>query len=139
MTPKRAAGGQVDEAPALSDPPTSDEKCSTRRIAPMTAERRSRYRVIGPFEVTWSGTSGHRHVRVADFSLTGCFVEDIAAPATGERVTLTLRVPGGAPIEAAGRVAYVDPPLGFAVAFEEDDRVASELASAARRITQQRR
>ena len=39
-----------------------------------------------------------------------------------------LRVPGGNPIEAAGHVAHVNPPLGFAVAFEVDDRGASELA-----------
>ncbi|WP_157899299.1 PilZ domain-containing protein [Luteitalea pratensis] len=105
----------------------------------MTAERRGKHRAIGPFEVTWSGTSGHRHVRVADFSLSGCFIEDIATPVTGERVTLTLRVPGGSPIEAAGHVAYVNPPLGFAVAFEVDERVASELAAAARRVSQRRR
>lgn len=99
-------------------------------------ERRGEQRVSGPFEATWSGSSGHRTVRVVDFSLTGCFVEDIATPATGERVTVTLRVPGGNPIRAAGRVAYVTPPHGFAVAFESDERVASELAAAARRVKQ---
>ena len=105
----------------------------------MTRERRGAHRLPGPFDAIWSGTSGHHAVRVVDFSLTGCFVEDIAAPATGERVTVTLHVPGGDPIEAAARVAYVNPPLGFAVVFEQDERVASELAAAARRVSQRRR
>ncbi|WP_157899436.1 hypothetical protein [Luteitalea pratensis] len=48
----------------------------------MTAERRGEHRVSGPFEATWSGMSGHRSVRITDFSLRGLFVEDIAAPAT---------------------------------------------------------
>jgi hypothetical protein len=105
----------------------------------MTADRRGAHRVHGPFEATWSGTSGHRQVRVTDFSLTGCFVEDIATPSAGERVTVTLHVPGGGPITAAGRVAYVSPPLGFAVTFEMNDRLASEVAAAAHRVSQGRR
>jgi hypothetical protein len=105
----------------------------------MPGDRRGAHRVSGPFEATWSGTSGHRAVRVADFSIAGCFVEDIATPATGERVTVTLRVPGGQPIEVSGRVAYINPPLGFAVAFEVDERGASELAAAVRRAGQRPR
>jgi hypothetical protein len=112
---------------------------SLHTIAAMTGDRRSQPRVTGPFEATWSGTSGHRRVRIADFSLTGCFVEDIAAPVMGERVTLTLLVSGGGPIEATGRVVYVNSPLGFAVAFDVNDRLVSELAAAARRVAQQRR
>ena len=122
----------------LPAPPTTGATSAARTIA-ATADRRGQQRVSGPFEVSWSGTSGHRRVRVADFSVAGCFVEDIAAPATGERVTLTLRVPGDGPIEVAGRVTYVDPPLGFAVAFELNELVASQLAAAAHRASQQRR
>ena len=124
----------TDPRSRLSASPTREETKSTRTAA-MTAERRAQHRVNGPFEVSWSGTSGHRRVRVADFSLAGCFVEDIASPVAGEHVTLTLRVPGGGPIELAGRVTYVNAPLGFAVAFEVDDRVASELAAAVRRAS----
>ena len=105
----------------------------------MAADRRGAYRVPGPFEATWNGSSGHRHVRITDFSLTGSFVEDVAEPAVGERVSVTLRVPGGDPIELVGRVAYVSRPLGFAVTFEINTRVASELAAAARRASERPR
>ena len=105
----------------------------------MTTDRRVHPRVRGPFEASWSGTSGHRRVRVVDFSLAGCFVEDIATPAMDERVTLTLHVPGCDPIDTAGHVVYVNPPLGFAVAFEVSDRLASELAAAARRVSERHR
>jgi hypothetical protein len=104
-----------------------------------TPERRGVQRVAGPFDATWSGTSGRRQVRITDFSPTGCFIEDLATPAAGERVTVRLQVPGGAAIEAAGHVAYVSPPLGFAVAFEMNDRLASELGAAIRRVSQQPR
>jgi hypothetical protein len=119
-----------------SQPPTSGH--GALRIKPLPADPRAEQRVRGPFEVTWSGSAGHRAVRVADFSLSGCFVEDIATPGTGERVTLTLRVPGGQPIEAAGRVVYLNPPLGFAVAFEQDECVVNELAAAVHRVSQHR-
>jgi len=72
-------------------------------------------------------------------SLSGCFVEDIAKPAMGERVNVTLRVPGGQPIELAGRVPYVSHPLGFAVVFDVDERAGSELAAAIRRLSLSRR
>ena len=70
--------------------------------------------------------------------MSGCFVEDIATPAIGERVTITLRIPGGAPIEATGRVAYTAAPLGFAVAFDDNDHTRSALHAAALRISQRR-
>ena len=83
----------------------------------MAAERRQQPRIAGPFEASWNGTSGRRNVRCSDFSLTGCFIEDIALPREGEQVIVTLSVPGGPAIEAAGRVAYVASPHGFAVEF----------------------
>lgn len=137
MTPDRRKpiGKPVRVAPALSDAPGGDEMSSPRTVTPMAAERRRRHRVAGPFEVTWSATSGYRRVHIADFSPDGCFVEDIVTPAVGERVTLMLRVPGGDPIDVAGCVTYVTPPLGFAVVFEVDERVASELDAAVRRVS----
>lgn len=73
-------------------------------------------------------------VRVADFSLTGCFVEGLASPAPGEAVLVTLRLPGAAPVPATGRVAYVVPLQGFAVMFDEDERLQAALAAAIRRL-----
>ena len=127
-----ASRGPRPAAPMPANAPSA-------RTTTATADRRGQQRVSGPFEISWTGPSGHRHVRVADFSPAGCFVEDIAAPAPGERLTLTLRVPGGGPIEVAGRVVYANPPLGFAVAFEPNQIVASELVAAVRRASQQRR
>jgi hypothetical protein len=101
----------------------------------MTSERRRQLRFVGPFEATWSGTSGHRSVRVPDFSTTGCFIEDTAPPAIGEAVIVTLRLPGGPPISARGRVVYLHAGHGFAVTFEADDQVSSELHAAARRLS----
>jgi hypothetical protein len=100
----------------------------------MTSDPRRRQRIRGPFEASWSGTSGHRAVRVADFSANGCFVEDIASPSVGERVMVTLRIPGGHPIEASGQVVYLYPAQGFGVVFDPDETVAAALHAAELRV-----
>jgi len=101
----------------------------------MPSDPRNHLRIRGPFDATWSGTAGHRTVRVSDFSVGGCFVEDIAVPAVGECVRVTLALPGGDPIETGGRVVYLYPGQGFAVSFDQDERVGSELLVAVRRLS----
>jgi hypothetical protein len=101
----------------------------------MTSDRRAHPRVRGPFDAGWNGASGHRAVRVVDLSVTGCFVEDIATPAVGERVRITLRLPDIGPIAAEGRVVYVFPHQGFGVAFDADERAVNALHAAMRRLS----
>jgi hypothetical protein len=101
----------------------------------MPPERRDSFRIRGPFDATWSGSAGNRTVRISDFSIGGCFVEDIAVAAVGEHVHVTLKLPGDKPLEASGRVVYLYPGQGFAVAFDQDERVASALQAAVRRLS----
>lgn len=51
-------------------------------------------------------------------------------PAVGERVTVTLHVPGGPPIETTGTVVYIYPSQGFGVAFTPDDAASAALHAA---------
>ena len=89
----------------------------------------------GPFDATWRGTGGHLTVLVSDFSVGGCFVEDIAVPAVGESVRVTLALPGDNTIETGGRVVYLYPGQGFAVAVDQNERVESALLLAVRRLS----
>lgn len=100
----------------------------------MSSERRGRQRVRGPFEASWSGTSGHRRVRVADVSVSGCFIEDLATPAIGDRVDVTLFLPHELEVQATGRVVYLYPAQGFAVTFEHDERSSVALEDAVARL-----
>lgn len=100
----------------------------------MTTERRGTERVRGPFDASWSGTSGHRTVRITDISETGCFIEDLATPATGERVEVTVTLRGGPALQLAGTVVYLYPAQGFAVSFDHDERTAEVLRDALRRL-----
>ena len=102
----------------------------------MPSERRTTHRYRGPFEATWSGASSQRRVRIADVSLSGCFIEDLAAPRVGERVDLTLFLPGGPPVHAGGTVVYIYPAQGFAVTFEHDEGSSAQLHEAVDRLAQ---
>lgn len=101
----------------------------------MTSNRRRSHRFAGPFEATWNGASNQRRVRVADVSLTGCFVEDLAAPAVGEVVTVTIDLPNGSPVHVSGRVVYLYPAQGFAVTFEHTEASAAALQVAVDRLS----
>ena len=104
----------------------------------MATDPRRRRRISGPFEATWSGASGHRAVRVADFSALGCFVEDMPQPAVGETVIVELRIPGGPPIQTRGRVVYIYPAQGFGVAFDPDEASSAALHAAELRMDAER-
>ena len=66
----------------------------------MTAERRGEQGLRGPFEATWSGSSGHRALRVLDSVSQVLSLRTLLRLLPGARVTITLRVPGGDPTEA---------------------------------------
>ena len=82
----------------------------------MEADRRKHPRLARPFEGHWSGASGTSSCRVADISLGGCFVQSLAMPSAGETTQVTIDF-GDQSLTLDGRVAYVDPGMGFAVEF----------------------
>lgn len=47
----------------------------------------------------------------------GCFVQALTAPAAGEMTTIALNVAGHS-LSLTGRVAYVDPGIGFGMEFQ---------------------
>lgn len=100
----------------------------------MGKEKRQHVRVTGPFDGTWSGAVGQRVVRIVDISHTGCFVDDIASPAMGERVTVTVRLPGEQAFELPGEVRYTDAVQGFAVEFDQAAAPMPAFAEALERL-----
>jgi hypothetical protein len=81
------------------------------------SERRQDVRISGPFEGHWHGGSGATEVRIADISLGGCFVETVLQPVAGEETEVSIQFADGQSITLHGRVAYVDPGVGFGLAF----------------------
>jgi len=78
------------------------------------AERRGAPRVAGPLD---GFTGGHRPIRIADLSVTGCFVETMEAVAAGDVIDLQIQIPNWGLLSLQGQVAYTSPPFGFAVHF----------------------
>ena len=96
------------------------------------SERRMNPRVKGPFEGYWDG-SGVQHGRVVDLSVSGCFIESVMLPTTGQVVMVSLAI-GGGQINLPGEVVYAETNLGFAVRFKEApaaivDIIRREIAS----------
>lgn len=83
----------------------------------MNEDRRLHPRIQHPFEGSWSGTSGATRCRVGDISLGGCFVESLAAPNVGDSTTVTVTFGDQHSMSFAGKVVYVEQPMGFAVKF----------------------
>jgi hypothetical protein len=67
----------------------------------------------------WRGASGATSCRIADISLSGCFVESLSAPPAGEEVIVSIRFKEAISLSLRGRVVYVDPGIGFGVQFLE--------------------
>jgi hypothetical protein len=103
-------------------------------------ERRRHPRAAQPLDGSWQGSSGAGRCRIADVSLSGCFVHGLATPAPGD-VTFVTIAHGGTPLTLRGRVVYVERTIGFAVQFQEmtpDDEATlgallEELQAGARR------
>jgi hypothetical protein len=81
-------------------------------------EHRRFPRLQRPFDGTWRGASGLANGRIIDLSLGGCFVQSLAAPATGEETEVTIRFASNHAVQFSGRVVYVERGIGFAVEFE---------------------
>ena len=87
----------------------------------MAAERRQHTRLAYPLEGSWHGASGATRCRISDISVTGCFIESLAAPAVGENTTITVDFGPDDTYAIKGRVAYLEPGMGFGVEFVEAD------------------
>lgn len=85
-------------------------------------------------ECQLDGVSTRTASRIADLSLTGCFVETITPVSAGSRITIFVRV-DGRQVRLTGRVARVqhDRGLGFAIEFEQ---LSMEAEVAVRRLLQ---
>jgi hypothetical protein len=88
-------------------------------------ERRRHPRVARPFEATFSGSSGATGCRIADVSLSGCFVQSYSAPGQGSPTVVTITA-GQEVLSLPGRVVYVEPGMGFAVEFQDVPKATAE-------------
>jgi hypothetical protein len=92
----------------------------------IVGERREHPRLTQSFQGTWAGTGP---CRVSDVSLGGCFVNSLVSPLKGDETTILVEI-GDITFTMKGRVAYVDPGIGFALQF-------GEIGPSARRDLQQ--
>ena len=105
----------------------------------MPPERRDSFRIRGPFDATWSGAAGNRTVRISDFSIGGCFVEDIAVAAVGETSTSRLKLPGDRPLEDQRAHRGLVSGAGLCRRFRcQDEHVRARLQAAVRRLSASR-
>ncbi|HKV99596.1 MAG TPA: PilZ domain-containing protein [Vicinamibacterales bacterium] len=92
----------------------------------MNQERRQHKRVTRPFEGSWRGASGGSSCRISDVSLGGCFVQTLATPSAGDETHVTITFGKDLSMTFVGKVAYVEPKMGFAVKFNELDGDGTE-------------
>lgn len=89
------------------------------RSGTVNQERRQHKRVARPFEGSWRGSSGASSCRISDVSLGGCFVQTLATPTAGDETLVTITFGKDLSMTFVGKVAYVEPQMGFAVKFNE--------------------
>jgi len=99
----------------------------------MAAERRQHTRLAYPLEGSWRGASGATRCRISDISVTGCFIQSLAAPAIGEHTTISVEFGPDDTVAITGRVAYTERGMGFGVEFIDVD--AATTAAIERAIT----
>ena len=81
----------------------------------MSDERRAHPRAPGALEGSWSGSV--RRCRVTSLSLSGCFIETMALPQPGSRVSVELHVLDQESIPIEGEVVDSDQGMGFSMRF----------------------
>lgn len=79
---------------------------------------RQRERVPVSLEIILEWVSGKREARISDLSMSGCFVDTIAAVQAGETISFKLNTPTGEWAELSGKVVYHLPGFGFGLRFE---------------------
>jgi hypothetical protein len=86
----------------------------------MSGERRY-VRQPGPFQGSWSATSGNHDCRITHLSPGGCFVDGAGAPPPGSSLTITILF-GEARFTVPAEVVYLDPQQGFGARFIASDQ-----------------
>ena len=85
----------------------------------MDEERRKHPRLAVSLDGRWQGAGGASLCKIASLSLGGCFVQSAAPPAVDEKAFVTLFLRGRGSMLLAGRVARVEPGVGFGFQFRE--------------------
>ncbi len=87
----------------------------------MYAERRQYARMPGPFDGSWSDTSGPRECRITDLSPGGCFVDSVVPADPGAAISVSV-VLGETRFTVAAEVVYRNTVQGFGVRFLPSDQ-----------------
>ena len=109
----------------------------------MTPERRQHLRVPLSIDARWQSGGGAGLCRMANLSLGGCYARTPAPPALDDQMMVTLFFAGRGAMLVAGRVARVEPGVGFGVQFgqlapEARHRLGEEVAQIRRRMPEGR-
>lgn len=92
-------------------------------------ERREEKRKEISLDVRWEGGQA----RLTDLSTGGCYIDSLGQVATGDVVSLEIKLPDGSWLPLRGEVAYCHPGLGFSVCFtfltEEEFERLSEVVN----------
>lgn len=90
----------------------------------MDVERRQQPRLAGPYDGSWSGSSGLRHCRITDLSAGGCFVDSFTSAEAGASLILTVSL-RDRQYTLPAEVVYIDRVQGFGVRFLPSDDAAA--------------
>ena len=82
----------------------------------MYSERRKYIRQPGPFDGSWTGTSGARPCRLTHLSPGGCFVDDSESAPPGTAIVVSVQF-GETRFSVPAQVVYLDRSRGFGVRF----------------------
>lgn len=105
---------QPGAAPRRANAPKPARSAKSPNVS--ESERRQHRRILGPFEGCRRGLIDVP-ITFRDISEGGCFVNSVHAAQPGQKVTLTIEVPGQGPIPVNGLVVHAMPGYGFAVRF----------------------
>jgi hypothetical protein len=85
----------------------------------MGEERRKHPRLAVSLDGRWQGAGHASLCKISSLSLGGCFVQSPTPPPVDEKAFVTLFLRGRGSMLLAGRVARVEPGVGFGVQFRE--------------------
>jgi hypothetical protein len=74
--------------------------------------------LIGPFRGQWRTATGGGACRIADLSLSGCFISCLTPPDAGERAAIIIESDSETSQSVEGAVVSSEWGLGFSVRFE---------------------
>jgi hypothetical protein len=105
----------------------------------MTHERRRHPRVPASFDGRWQSPAASSLCRLANLSQGGCFARTPSPPEVNDPMLVTLFFNGYGAMPVGGRVARVEPGVGFAMEFGDlgtatRQRLGEEIAQIRRRM-----